>query len=218
MKRAHVVVLWLLGACGCPAQAAPATDDRVQVFSPVDGQVRTVVARAGQRVKRGDTLATIEAPDIRMATSDLVKAEADLLAAEHDFARQRQLYAAGEPMRDYEAAEEIYQDAKAELERARARAQLLRRSADTADDSFILRSSVDGEVVTVAAARGLAVSGMYNGGVAPVALFTIDPRTNTTPSPSPTGLFPVAHVLWGLATSLLVVLLAGRVRRERVPM
>src|SRR4029077_15932492 len=40
------------------------------VFSPVTGRVTKIVAQLGQRVKRGDPLATIESPDIGSAVSD----------------------------------------------------------------------------------------------------------------------------------------------------
>src|SRR5271170_1143608 len=51
------------------------------VFSPVTGRVVTIAAQVGQHVKRGDSLATIESPDVGSAVSDVHKAEADLMAA-----------------------------------------------------------------------------------------------------------------------------------------
>src|SRR5262249_830488 len=52
-------------------------------FSSVSGRVTKVVGALGQRVGRGDALAIIESPDLGSAWSDLIKARADLVAADH---------------------------------------------------------------------------------------------------------------------------------------
>jgi cobalt-zinc-cadmium efflux system membrane fusion protein len=63
------------------------------VFSPVTGRVVHIAAQLGQRVKRGAPLATVESPEIGDAVSDANKAQAELIAAEHDYRRQRALLA-----------------------------------------------------------------------------------------------------------------------------
>ncbi|HEY2511984.1 MAG TPA: efflux RND transporter periplasmic adaptor subunit, partial [Polyangiaceae bacterium] len=63
------------------------------VYSPVTGRVASVRAALGQRVKRGDILATIASPDIGQWSSDVHKATADYIAAEHDFKRKSELLA-----------------------------------------------------------------------------------------------------------------------------
>ena len=82
---------------------------------------------SGTRVKKGDPLAVIESPDIGNAVSDVHKAEADLIAAEHDFKRKKELFEqkAGSAA-DQEASEDNWRKAKAEVERARQKAYLLR--------------------------------------------------------------------------------------------
>jgi cobalt-zinc-cadmium efflux system membrane fusion protein len=67
-----------------------AYDDQkvIHVFSPVTGKAVKVLAQLGNHVKKGDPLVVIESPDIGVATSDVGKARADLIAAEHDFRRQ----------------------------------------------------------------------------------------------------------------------------------
>src|SRR5580698_6566220 len=69
-------------------------DDRRtgHVFSPVTGRVLQIVAQLGQTVKKGAPLATIESPDVGSAVSDMHKAQADLIAAEHDFKRKKGLF------------------------------------------------------------------------------------------------------------------------------
>ena len=62
------------------------------VFSPVTGRVVRIDAQLGQRVKKGNPLATIESPDVGNAFSDLAKAHAELTASEHDYQRQKELF------------------------------------------------------------------------------------------------------------------------------
>jgi len=62
------------------------------VFTPVTGRVVRIAAQLGQRVKKGDPLAVIESPDIGNAVSDVHKAQADVIAAEHDFKRKKELF------------------------------------------------------------------------------------------------------------------------------
>ena len=75
-------------------------DQRVaHVFSPVTGRVVKIHVGLGQRVKKGDPLATLQSPDIGSASSDLGKADAELIAAGHDFKRKKALYEATRPRR-----------------------------------------------------------------------------------------------------------------------
>jgi cobalt-zinc-cadmium efflux system membrane fusion protein len=144
------------------------------VFSPVTGRVLAIKAQLGQHVKKGDPLATIESPDIGSAVSDVHKAEADLIAAEHDLKRKKDLYEqkAGSAS-DLEAAEDNYRRSKAELERARQKEALLRiGNVDAVTQSYTLTSPVDGEVLLRNINPGIEVQGQYSGGTAQ-ELFTI---------------------------------------------
>jgi len=51
-----------------------------------------IEAQPGQRVRKGDSLAQIESPDVAAAYSDLAKAQADFGAAEKEANRQTELY------------------------------------------------------------------------------------------------------------------------------
>jgi cobalt-zinc-cadmium efflux system membrane fusion protein len=62
------------------------------VFSPVTGRVVTIAAQLGHQVKKGDLLAVIESPDIGSAVSDVHKAQADIIASEHDWRRKKPLF------------------------------------------------------------------------------------------------------------------------------
>jgi cobalt-zinc-cadmium efflux system membrane fusion protein len=136
------------------------------VFSPVTGRVVKIIASLGQRVKKGDPLAAIESPDIGNAVSDVHKAEADLIAAEHDLQRKRDLFAQkAAAAADVEASEDAERNAKAELERARQKQFLLRvGNVDAVTQTYTLPSPVDGEVLLRNINPGIEVQGQYSGG------------------------------------------------------
>jgi len=144
------------------------------VISPVTGRVIRIEAQPGQRVKKGDTLAVIESPDVGSAFSDVEKAHADFISAEKDFKRQKELFDvhAGS-QRDLEAAQGNYSKAKAELQRASKKAQLLRAGgANLGGQNYTLRAPIGGEVIARNVNPGAEVQGQYTGGSV-VELFTI---------------------------------------------
>jgi cobalt-zinc-cadmium efflux system membrane fusion protein len=144
------------------------------VFSPVSGRISHIAAKPGQRVKKGEALATLESPDIGIASSDLHKADADRIAAEHDLQRQKDLLAAhATSQRDFEASEDNYRKAKAEVERAKQKVGLFHAGgAEAVTQSYTIRSEIDGEVISRNVTPGIEVQGQYGGGTA-VELFTV---------------------------------------------
>jgi cobalt-zinc-cadmium efflux system membrane fusion protein len=144
------------------------------VLSPVTGRVVKIEAQPGQRVKKGDTLALIESPDVAAAFSELEKAHADFVAVEKEATRQRELFSvhAGS-QRDLESAQSNFAKAKAELERTKKKARLLRSSGtDKLNQTYTLRAPIDGEVIARNVNPGAEVQGQYTGGQV-VELFTI---------------------------------------------
>jgi len=144
------------------------------VFSPVTGRVSRILADPGARVKKGSPLCAIQSPDVGNAFADLDKAEADLIAAQHDQQRQKDLYDAhAGSQKDFESAQDSYGKAKAEMERARQKARLFRGGgADAVTQEFMLRAPIEGEVIARNVNPGAEVLGQYSGGTA-VELFTI---------------------------------------------
>jgi cobalt-zinc-cadmium efflux system membrane fusion protein len=144
------------------------------VFSPVTGRVTRVLAQPGERVKKGAPLLAIISPDIGTAVSDVVKAQADLAASEREFRRQQKLAAAqAGPQRDLEAAEDAYRKAQAEFARAKQKQELLKwGSIDSVTQEYILRSQIEGQIVSRTVNPGMEVQGQYSGGTAQ-ELFTI---------------------------------------------
>jgi cobalt-zinc-cadmium efflux system membrane fusion protein len=150
-------------------------DARVgHVFPPVTGRVVRIVAQLGEHVKKGQPLAIIESPDIGSAVSDEHKGEADLVAAEHDYRRQQSLseqHAASQAA--LEQSEDTWRKAKAELERARQKAFLLRvGGVDAVTQTYALPAPIDGDVLMRNVSPGIEVQGQYGSGQA-VELFTI---------------------------------------------
>lgn len=142
------------------------------VFSPVTGRVTNCLAALGQRVQRGEALAILQSPDLATAVSDVEKADADLVAAQRDYERQKELYEAhAAAQRDFEAAESNYRKAKAEQVRASQKASLLSGGTHGTQE-YVLRSPIDGDIVARNATLGVEVQGQYSGGSAP-ELFTI---------------------------------------------
>jgi cobalt-zinc-cadmium efflux system membrane fusion protein len=144
------------------------------VFSPVTGRVTRVLAQPGQSVRKGTPLLALVSPDVGTAFSDLVKAQADVVTSEADYHRQDRLFKAGAAaQRDYEQAEDTFRTAKAEYERAKKRAALLKSGAvDSVSQEYTLKSYIEGEVISRTVNPGTEVQGQYSGGTA-VELFTI---------------------------------------------
>lgn len=93
-----------------------------RIFSPVGGRVLKVLAQAGDPVKAGQPLLLLDVPDY----ADLRKAESDRRTKASAFARSRELFEHEVIARkDFEDAENDFQSADAELERARARLRIL---------------------------------------------------------------------------------------------
>jgi cobalt-zinc-cadmium efflux system membrane fusion protein len=149
------------------------------IFSPVNGRVTRVLARTGQHVIKGTPLLAISSPDVGGFVADVMKAQAALGAAEHEYERQKDLYSYAAPvhagtLKDLETAEDNWRKAKAELDRARQKTQLLKAGdVDSVTQEYVLRSPIAGEVIARMANPGLEVQGQYSSGGNVVELFTI---------------------------------------------
>jgi cobalt-zinc-cadmium efflux system membrane fusion protein len=185
------------------------SDARVgHVFSPVTGRVTSCLASLGQQVRRGTPLAILQSPDLATAVSDVEKADADLVAAQRDYERQKELYEGhAAAQRDFEAAESNYRKAKAERVRAAQKASLLSDGRHGTQE-YVLRAPIDGDVVTRNATLGVEVQGQYSGGSAP-ELFTI---ADLNPVWVLADVFEVdlPHVRIGAPVTLTVVSYPGR--------
>jgi cobalt-zinc-cadmium efflux system membrane fusion protein len=142
------------------------------VLSPLSGRVVRIDADLGAHVRKGQALALLESPDVGVATSDLNKATANLIAAEHAFERQKDLLQAKATSEAaLEQAEDAWRTAKAEHERASQKVTLL-HAGRTVTQFYPLTAPIDGDVLARTLTPGLNLQGTYSGGTSP-ELFTI---------------------------------------------
>ncbi len=64
----------------------------VQVFTPYQGKILQTFAKVGDEVKRGQTLFTIDSPDLLAANSNLIAAAGVLELLDRNLARLKKLY------------------------------------------------------------------------------------------------------------------------------
>jgi cobalt-zinc-cadmium efflux system membrane fusion protein len=145
------------------------------VFPPVSGRITEILAAPGQHVAKGAPLAIILSPDLGSAFSDELKAKADLVAAEHEVKRQREMEALrASSKRDLQLAEDNYDRSKAEYARTAEKTRLLREGArNTVTQEFVLRSPIEGNVIARSANPGVEVQGQYSAGGNVPELFAI---------------------------------------------
>jgi len=122
-------------------------DRTVRIFAPFSGRVMSISAKIGDRVKPGQVLATLAAPELGMAQSEARKADQDYLLSQKNLARVEELHAAGvTPTKDLQAAQADF--ARTGAERARTQARLKVYGTDgTVDQQYSLRSAIAGVVV-----------------------------------------------------------------------
>jgi cobalt-zinc-cadmium efflux system membrane fusion protein len=137
-------------------------DARVsRVASPLSGRVVELVARPGDRVRRGQALLVIASPDAEDAVADLASAESDLQLAERALARARRLWEdQAVPMKDVQQAEGDAVKARSGVARARARLEVL--GIDPAAPGarmarYVLKAPIEGVVVERPALPGMEV-------------------------------------------------------------
>ncbi len=123
-------------------------DRTARVYTPFAGKVLSIAVRPGDKVKAGQVLAVLSAPELGSAQAEARKAEQDFLLAQKNRARIEELHAAGvAPAKDLQAA--LAEEARAASERARTQAKLRAYGGATADvnQAFVLRSPLPGVVV-----------------------------------------------------------------------
>lgn len=129
-------------------------DDNVtaRVFSPVAGRILSLPVQAGDSVRAGQPLLTLDVPDY----ADLRKAESDRVAKRAAFERAKVLFENEVVARkDFEAAENDLHAANAEVERSQARLRSLTPLAGQA--GFALRAPLAGVVTERQASPAMEV-------------------------------------------------------------
>ena len=139
----------------------------VQVFTPYQGRIIAAFAEMGNDVKKGQTLFTVDSPDLLQAESTLIAAAGVLELDSKNLARLRDLYTTrAVSQRDVEQATSDEQTAEGNLRAARDAVRIFGKGdadidriiADrVADPTLVVGSPIDGRITARNAAPGLFV-------------------------------------------------------------
>jgi len=142
-------------------------DMEVQVFTPYQGRIIALFASVGNDVKKGQTLFTIDSPDLLQAESTLIAAAGVLELTTRNLARLRDLYTTrAVSQHDVEQATSDQQTAEGNLRAARDAVRIFGKTdADIdriiaqrmADPTLVVPSPITGRITARNAAPGLFV-------------------------------------------------------------
>jgi cobalt-zinc-cadmium efflux system membrane fusion protein len=119
----------------------------VQVFTPYQGRIISLFGSVGDDVKKGQTLFTIDSPDLLQAESTLIAAAGVLELDSKNLGRLRDLYTTrAVSQRDVEQAASDQQTAEGNLRAARDAVRLFGKT-DTDIDRIIAERSADSTLV-----------------------------------------------------------------------
>jgi cobalt-zinc-cadmium efflux system membrane fusion protein len=142
-------------------------DMTVQVFTPYQGKIIELFTKVGDEVQKGQTLFTIDSPDLLTADSNLIAAAGVLELTTKNLARLKKLYEThASSQRDVEQATSDQQSAEGALRAARDAVRIFGKtdaevdmivSERMADPKLVVGSPISGRVTARNAAPGLFV-------------------------------------------------------------
>jgi cobalt-zinc-cadmium efflux system membrane fusion protein len=133
----------------------------INVLPPGTGRVREVRVALGDRVQRGQALATIDSPDLAQAYADCDRAAAAAqLAARNLRYQEEQLEIGAAARRDLESARNDASQAAAEYERSRVRLRAMGAAEDARGEGRLLmvRAPAAGSITAFAIAPGATIN------------------------------------------------------------
>jgi len=133
----------------------------VNVLPPGAGRVRELKVALGDRVQRGQVLASIDSPDVAQAYSDYDKAmAAAALAAKNLRYQEEQVRIGAAAQRDLESARNDNQQAAAEYERSRVRLRAMGAAEDArgAARLLLVRAPAPGSITALSIAPGATIN------------------------------------------------------------
>ncbi len=142
-------------------------DMETQVFTPYQGKIIALFAAIGDDVKKGQTLFTLDSPDLLQAESTLIAAAGVLELTTRNLARLRELYKTlAVSQRDLDQGTSDQQTAEGNLRAARDAVRIFGKT-DTdiernitnrsADPTLVVPSPITGRITARSAAPGLFV-------------------------------------------------------------
>lgn len=138
-----------------PGRVQPDPAGVVRIFSPLGGRVVSLDIRPGDRVLRGQVLATLASSEASQARAEYLKAKADAAVKEKGLRRASLLYENQVlAEKDYQQATADAEAAQAELDRTKDRLRLLGASPQDSSDRLVVRAPRDGVILDIGAAPG----------------------------------------------------------------
>jgi cobalt-zinc-cadmium efflux system membrane fusion protein len=139
----------------------------VQVFTPYQGRIVGLFAKIGDEVKKGQTLFTIDSPDLLQAESTLIAAAGVLEFTTRNLARLKQLYASrAVSQKEMEQAVSDQQTAEGNVRAGRDAVRIFGKTdaeidaiiaKRMADPILVVQSPISGRITARNAAPGLFV-------------------------------------------------------------
>ena len=118
-------------------------DLSAQVFTPYQGKIIALFAKMGDEVRKGQTLFTIDSPDLLQAESTLIASAGVLELTVKNLERQRNLYKQNAAaQRDYEQAISDHQTAEGALKAARDAVRIFGKT-DAEIDKMVADRKID---------------------------------------------------------------------------
>lgn len=129
-----------------PARLVVNTDRQAHVSPSFSGRVESVNADLGQRVQKGQVLATLLVPDLVDQQSGLQIAQSALSLAKQDYEREKSLWSQGiSAKQDYQRAYNAYQQAQIQVQAARSRLSAFGVSTGS-NGRYVLKAPISGVV------------------------------------------------------------------------
>ena len=130
-----------------PGRVAYDEDRTARVSAPLAGRVERIRVSLGDRVRQGDLLATVDAPEYAQAVADAKHDELEVTQKRQVHERARLLFDGGVmPRREFEAAETDLREAEVNLARSRRRLASLSQGAAGEAGALPVRAPLSGIV------------------------------------------------------------------------
>lgn len=146
LKLATVVMGEVQQINSYPAKLVTNTDRQAHVSPSFSGRVEAVHVDLGQKVTKGQVLATLRVPDLVDQQANLQIAQTNLQLAKQDYEREKSLWSQGiSAKQDYQRASNAYQQAQVQVQAARSRLSAFGVGSST-NGSYQLTAPISGVV------------------------------------------------------------------------
>ena len=127
-----------------PAKVTVNTDRQAHVSPAFSGYVEKVNVELGQRVEKGQALATLMVPDLVDQQANLQIVQANLELARQDYERERQLWSQGiSAKQDYQRAYNAYKQAQIQVQASKSRLSAF-GAASGSNGRYVLTAPISG--------------------------------------------------------------------------